>query len=91
MNEERMLRVTDMEMWAIHHARLNSKGSVLAGMETRLKRNGWFFKDLEPAPSKDWRPACFGKFPNYCSGNIPMYPPKGCDNCPHRKLEDHHD
>ena len=47
-----MLRANEDEMWAIHHARLNSDGLVLRKMEKWLERNGWFFKDLPPAPPK---------------------------------------
>jgi len=49
---ERMLLVTDNEMWAIHHARLAVKGPVLDIVERWLRRNGWFFEKLNAAPPK---------------------------------------
>lgn len=58
MTEERIMRVTEDDMWAIHHARLNSTGLVLSKMEKWLERNGWFFKDLPRAPPKGSL-ACF--------------------------------
>lgn len=53
VTDERMMRITEQEAWALHHARLAVKGPVLDIVEKWFTRNGWFFEGSEPAPPKD--------------------------------------
>jgi hypothetical protein len=55
VTDERMMRITEQEAWALHHARLAVKGPVLDIVEKWFTRNGWFFEGSEPAPPKDWQ------------------------------------
>jgi len=47
-----MMRTTEQEEWALHHARLAVKGPVLDIVEKWFTRNGWFFNKMDPAPPK---------------------------------------
>ena len=58
MDEERMMRVTKEEEWALHHARLSVRGPVLKIVERWFARNGWFWENMEPAPPRRWEPLC---------------------------------
>ena len=53
VTDERMMRITEQEAWALHHARLAVKGPVLDIVEKWFTRNGWFFRKMEAAPPKD--------------------------------------